>query len=294
MPDVRPSYLAANAAFLCEEFWPSSPTHFDPELDEAIATRALALGTMRGHCNVSAADVTFSVTDPNLRENVIADVGGAGTRHRLMACGLSIAIAGHPLADLTVTAGLINARGARLLLAETMTPFHHALKAAVRPDLLVTSEYFGDAYQSGDVVDGIRHEDLQQTSFASDSLDVVLTSDVMEHVPDALRAEHEIIRILRPGGFYCFTVPLDAMGERDLVYARLRDDGGIEYLAEPTYHGDPLRTEGALVYRIFSVREMTARFAALGATCVTYRLWSKGYGLIGPGCWVHVVRKAVG
>jgi SAM-dependent methyltransferase len=292
MSDVSLNYLAANVAFLCEEFWPSSPTQFDPELDDAVALQALARGTMRGHCNVSASDVTFSVTDANLRENVIADVGGAGTRHRLMACGLSLALTGHPLTDLTATADLINTRGDRLLLAETMTPFHHALKAAVRPDLLITSEYFGDSYQSGDFVGGVRHEDLQQTSFASDSLDFVLTSDVMEHVPDALRAEREIIRILRPGGFYCFTVPLDAMGERDLVYARLREDGSIEYLAEPTYHGDPLRAEGALVYRIFSVREMTARFASLGATCVTYRLWSKGYGLVGPGCWVHVVRKA--
>jgi hypothetical protein len=81
------------------------------------------------------------------------------------------------------------------------------------------------------------------------------------------------------------------MAEVDLLMAAMRPDGSIEYFADPVYHGDPLRAEGALVFRIFSIREMTARFAALGTRCTTYRIWSKHFGILGAGCWVHVVRK---
>jgi hypothetical protein len=99
------------------------------------------------------------------------------------------------------------------------------------------------------------------------------------------------VRILRPGGSYCFTVPLLAYADSDMILARPLEDGTIDYLAEPIYHGDPLRAEGALVFRLFSVREMTARFESLGATCTTYRIWSKAYGILGQGCWVHIVQK---
>jgi SAM-dependent methyltransferase len=198
---------------------------------------------------------------------------------------------GTPLVSLPSSADVINGRRDRVFLTETTTPFHAAMKTLVAPELLATSEYFGPEHTSGDIVGGVRHEDLQKSSFADDTFNFVITSDVMEHVPDALAAEREIVRILKPGGSYCFTVPLHALAEADLILATMRDDGSIDYFADPIYHGDPLRAEGALVFRIFSVREMTARFGALGATCVTYRIWSKYYGILGPGCWVHVVRK---
>jgi hypothetical protein len=103
----------------------------------------------------------------------------------------------------------------------------------------------------------------------------------MEHVPDAPTAEGEIVRILKPGGAYYFTVPLHAMADADLVFL-LNADRKLEHFAEPIYHGDRLRPEGVLVFRIFSVRQMTERFRDLGATCTNYRLWSKGYGLMDP------------
>jgi SAM-dependent methyltransferase len=114
---------------------------------------------------------------------------------------------------------------------------------------------------------------------------------VFEHIPDPETAEREVIRILKPGGVYCFTVPLHPRADEDIVLARSRADGTTEHLAPPTYHGDPLRPEGVLVYRIFSVPAMTNRFARLGAKCRTYRLWSKHFGLLGPDCFIHIVTK---
>lgn len=288
------TYVAGESAFFYEIFKPERPSGFDAELDQAVSSYGLERGSLSGYCNVAGRPAVFSLTDSNLRENVIADVSGTSARHRLLACGISLALFDTPLVSLQASAELINARRNRLFLTETTTPFHTAIKSLIADDILVTSEYFGDAYVSGDYVDSIRHEDLQQTSFPDDHFDFIITSDVLEHVPDGIAAESEIVRILRPGGTYCFTVPLLPNAEVDMILARPMANGTIEYLAEPIYHGDPLRPEGALVFRLFSIAEMTARFNNLGATCTTYRLWSKAYGLLGPGCWVHIVRKTAG
>lgn len=285
------NYLAGNAAFFFEEFTPETSSTFDVELDAAVTADALERGTMQGFCNVAASPATFAVTDPNVRENVIANVSGSANRHRMLVCALSTAVFGHPSADLPTVIRTINDQRKRLFLTETTTPLHHAIASLIDPSLFITSEYFGDEYRSGEFVNGTLHVDLQRTSFPDDHFDLIVTSDVMEHVPDAPLAEREIVRILKPGGCYCFTVPLAPTAPEDMVLAALEKNGNLEYFAEPTYHGDPLRPEGVLVFRIFSIRQMTARFQSLGSTCSTYRLWSKGLGIIGPGCWIHLVTK---
>jgi len=51
-------------------------------------------------------------------------------------------------------------------------------------------------------------EDLQALSYGDESLDLVLTSDTLEHVPDWELALGETRRVLRRGGRHLFTVPL--------------------------------------------------------------------------------------
>jgi len=50
--------------------------------------------------------------------------------------------------------------------------------------------------------------DLQTIELPSDSLDVVLTSHVLEHVPDTAKALRELHRVLRPRGRMYLQVPL--------------------------------------------------------------------------------------
>lgn len=54
----------------------------------------------------------------------------------------------------------------------------------------------------------IRREDLYELSYKDNSFDLVLTSDVLEHVPDYKQAVAECIRVLKPGGLLLFTIPL--------------------------------------------------------------------------------------
>ena len=56
--------------------------------------------------------------------------------------------------------------------------------------------------------DGVPSEDLTSLSYDDSSLDLVLTSETFEHVPDWRRALEETHRVLRRGGRHVFTVPL--------------------------------------------------------------------------------------
>jgi SAM-dependent methyltransferase len=103
--------------------------------------------------------------------------------------------------------------------------------------------------------------DLQRMSFPDASFDVLLTSDVMEHVRDCDAAHREIFRVLKPGGAYIFNVPYVESSASNI---RLVDTSGEKdvFLCEPHIHGDPL-TGGILAYRIFG-RELFQDLAGIG------------------------------
>jgi SAM-dependent methyltransferase len=53
----------------------------------------------------------------------------------------------------------------------------------------------------------VQHGDVCGMPFANDSFDLVLATDIIEHVDDDLKALREIGRVLRPGGKVLITVP---------------------------------------------------------------------------------------
>ncbi|AUN95997.1 hypothetical protein C0099_14245 [Pseudazoarcus pumilus] len=129
------------------------------------------------------------------------------------------------------------------------------------PDV-VASEYF-EGVASGTLVDGVRCEDVQATSFADASLDLVTSNQVFEHVPDDLAGYAECARILRPGGALVFSVPLyDIPVTRRL--ARI-EDGRVIVDGEAEYHDS--RASGpksVLTFWRHSVHDIAARVAAAG------------------------------
>jgi ubiquinone/menaquinone biosynthesis C-methylase UbiE len=121
---------------------------------------------------------------------------------------------------------------------------------------------------------------MQRLSFADESIDLVLSSDVLEHVPDPYAAHAEVRRVLRPGGRHVFTVPFNQGAHLDDVRARSGPHGEPELFAETIYHDDPVRRTGVLVYTIFGL-EMLVRLAELGLTTRMYRLWDPWHGIVG-------------
>src|SRR5450759_945995 len=55
--------------------------------------------------------------------------------------------------------------------------------------------------------DGSQVQDITNLTFANASVDLMISGDVLEHVPDLNAAFGEMRRVLRPGGMHLFTVP---------------------------------------------------------------------------------------
>jgi SAM-dependent methyltransferase len=93
--------------------------------------------------------------------------------------------------------------------------------------------------------DGAVCEDITRLTCPDASLDLIVSSDVLEHVPDADAAFRESARVLRRGGTHLFTVPTRP---RTFQRARLEADGSSHHLVSPEFHFDPLDPRGILVY----------------------------------------------
>lgn len=267
------------------------PTVYD-DYAVNIEKHILHAGKLAGLCNISGVPTEFIIAHHNLRETLGSVITHSNNRQRQLTCAISIGLFGHPQATVEEIAYYINLHNLKLYTAEANGALYTALKKQLRPDLFYYSEYFGPAYAPGELVNGIRHEDLQRISFPDESFDIILTAEVFEHIPDALIAEREVVRILKKGGLYCFTVPFMPFAEHDSIRASLDANGQIIYHAPPEYHGDPVRPEeGSLVYRVFSQHDMEERYASLGCEFTTYALWSRLLGILGQNMMIHIVKK---
>ena len=51
--------------------------------------------------------------------------------------------------------------------------------------------------------------EMEQVSFADSSVDVIIHSDTLEYIPDSKVPLRESMRVLKPGGYLFYTVPID-------------------------------------------------------------------------------------
>lgn len=99
------------------------------------------------------------------------------------------------------------------------------------------SEYYPSA-KSGDVIDGILIQDCTKTSFPNDYLDLITSNQVLEHVPEFEKALAETYRILRPGGYFIFSVPL-YLGITHQI-ATIDDLGDVVFFGQEEFHDSRL------------------------------------------------------
>lgn len=275
-----------------ESYEPKKDSFFDSELANIVESFVVKQKQISGFCNVCGKKTTFIVISDNLREDMFCSVCNSSNRLRQLMCTISIAVDGHPYLTLKETAKTINSKKLTIYTAEANSALYIQMKELIKPNLLTTSEYFEGDHKSGDMVDGVMHQDLQKTSFKNNSFDIVLTTEVFEHIPFADQAEKEVVRILKKGGHYCFTVPFYADAKKDKTLAKMTKWGKVIYLAKPQYHGDPIRPEdGILVYKIFSHNGMKKRFENFAKSYQTIRLFSKSLGIVGDSCFTMIVKK---
>jgi SAM-dependent methyltransferase len=116
----------------------------------------------------------------------------------------------------------------------------------------------------GHVLAAYPNVDIHDLPYATDSFDLVVHSDTLEHVSNPLRALEECRRVLRPNGSLCFTVPT-------IVGRLTRSREGLPN----SYHGGPeTRAEDFKVHTEFGadawMLPIQAGFSAVSTTTVDF------------------------
>lgn len=84
-------------------------------------------------------------------------------------------------------------------------------------------------------IKGCPHEDIQSLSYKDNTFDLVMHSEVLEHVPNPHQALEECKRILKPNGVCIFTIPI--IMSRKTVQRTKFVANRIINLKNSSYHG---------------------------------------------------------
>jgi len=122
----------------------------------------------------------------------------------------------------------------------------HSLLIQEKAAHYTETQFFPNAFL-GSLVEGIRNEDLENQTFGDSVFDLVITSDVMEHIYEPDKAFKEIYRTLKPGGAHIFSVPIINKHNATQRWASKGKDGNPVFLFEPEWHGNPIDKKGSPV-----------------------------------------------
>eukprot|EP00889_Picochlorum_renovo_P008948 jgi/Picre1/35978/NNA_003435.t1 len=242
------------------------------------------------HCPVCGKQ-TSGLFSGNYRETGRCEHCGASNRFRqisLVVNGLVAVGSAQPVTCLNCT---LQNDGANSNLAIYNTQCSGTLHNILRklPKYQCT-EYYGPQSKYGDFVDGIKNEDLQKLTFSGNNFDIVLSSEVFEHIPDPYEAHREVFRVLKPGGCHVFTVPFIPDNFYDKNIASLNHEGEIIWTSEPMFHLDPIRKDGVPVFNIFGI-EMLPKLCKLGFEESYFRFHSVSSGILGSNAYVFLACK---
>jgi SAM-dependent methyltransferase len=163
----------------------------------------------------------------------------------------------------------------------------HAFEAARRGTRVVALDYAADEvvstratfaamFEAGEIAEenltGVMRGDATSLPFPDNTFDAIVTSEVLEHIQDDVRALGEFARVLKPGGVLAATVP-SWFPEK------------VNWMLSDEYHA-PFVQGGHV--RIYSATELKAKVRASG---LTIRGEHRAHGLHSPYWWL---RCAVG
>jgi len=203
---------------------------------------------VNGYCVPCKKQVSFEVDKtsggeiignhlvPNWRERLVCPSCQMNNRQRLIS--------------LLIEQLLQSKNNQKIYFMEQTTPIYSWAVSNFKNQSIVGSEYLGYQYKGGTILNGIRHEDIESLSFPSAEMDLIISNDVFEHVPDPKIAFAECSRILKSGGIMLATIPFHASMNKSVIRARFIG-GTLEKLLPAQFHGNPISSEGSLVFTDF-------------------------------------------
>lgn len=251
------------------------------ETAEQIISNANAEAfTVEGFCVPCSQAVSFLVDmrsggqrnahgwTPNWRERLECPFCRMNNRQRLMATLLEQHLSGE--------------WRKKVYLMEQVTPIYNWACTKFKNHTIIGSEYLGHEYDGGSVIDGIRHEDVEKLSFTNCQLDLIVSTDVFEHVPNPALAFAECARVLKTGGSMLATFPFHSVYDVSVTRAALHN-GKIEHHLPPAFHGNPVSASGSLVFTDFGWDVLTSMQKS-GFSDVTIDVYSSlEFGHLGGG-----------
>jgi SAM-dependent methyltransferase len=206
---------------------------------------------------------------PNFRERVVCENCGLNNRLR---------------ATYHFLKNHVNLHEKDIYITEEVTPFFNLLRSKTKS--LIGSEYFPQREMGRifipQIGKEINNEDLTKLSFKNDLFDVVISLEVLEHVPDYRKALKEIFRVLKTGGSFIFSVPFIASSQNNIIRAKI-SGGAIEHLLPAEYHGDPVDNAGCLCFYHFGWEILDDLRKAGFSNVGVYSYSSAKFGYLGDG-----------
>jgi SAM-dependent methyltransferase len=195
---------------------------FNPHTDAAVKM-AEDVEAYLGNCSICGASGTFEKQNWRARESFHCISCGGSLREREQAKTILVNVLRskhNNLKDL-VSSGDI----------DQLTVYEPGEIGAMRKYTQKLTNYIQTSLQ--EISDmNVKVEDLQALKFQPNTIDLMISSDIMEHVDNPQQAFKEIFRVLKPGGCHCFTVPL----HRETTRSRVKINAGKKMYLEPKHH----------------------------------------------------------
>lgn len=235
----RPCPPAAGTRPALPEAW---RRRLPPETEPRFETYELP-----GRCSLCGWEGRFRRTHRSERETLACGACRAPLRYRGQAEAICAHLAGGRFATLADLA----ASGALAALAI----YEPGIAGPLRRWLRQAGRYEQSVHEPGlpsgtRRADGLVCQDLMATSFPDASFDLVVTSDIFEHIRRPFVAFAEIRRILKPGGLHVWTVPLGLPPPAE-TRARVDTSGPEDRLLLPPVHHGSGSDGLSLVYTDF-------------------------------------------
>jgi SAM-dependent methyltransferase len=155
----------------------------------------------------------------------------------------------------------------KILNTSSVGTVHEKLK---RLPNYICSDYFDDV-PSGTYRNGILCADIMNLPFRDNSLDLVISEDIFEHIENNTKGFQEIARVLKKGGKHIFTVPIcegratikvpDEICVNHLDYLRPEGikvvyDYGVD-ICSIVDHCGKMKTKSIMVHKFYEPAETT-------------------------------------
>ena len=209
----------------------------------------MGLPSVKGQCSICGWSGDF--LKPELeREGMICGNCSASSRHRAVMYAL----------------GSVLKQGQASVFAWPVNKSVRILESSARgsyPVMLADKyDYYATEYDSAKIAAGTdprSFADFQSLHYADEMFDVVIASDVFEHVRKDADGYREIFRVLKKGGTFIMTVPYDHNREKTIVRVDTSGEKDV-HLLEPEYHGGGGHT---LTYRNYG-RDLLSLLHSIG------------------------------